>query len=207
MASNKNITMKQFNGTDYDTLYPKTVAAQIDDVYSKSEVYSKAETYSQSQLYTQAQTLTDATKTLYGLNSSAVPNDVFNVIKSTFDSSVKIATGTYVGTGKSGSSYPCSLTFSFAPKLVMIYQTGYIGIVSGSSASKEVSYYVILPNLTTSFRIISYINSDYREMNNTVTFSGNTISWYSEANNDVYAPNQLNRSGTRYGYIAIGGGD
>ena len=66
MASNKNITMKQFNGTDYDTLYPKTVAAQIDDVYSKSEVYSKAETYSQSQLYTQAQTLTDATKTLYG---------------------------------------------------------------------------------------------------------------------------------------------
>ena len=29
MATTKNITMKQFNGTDYDTLYPKTVAAQI----------------------------------------------------------------------------------------------------------------------------------------------------------------------------------
>ena len=37
MATNKNITMKQFNGVDYDTLYPKTTASQIDDVYSKSE--------------------------------------------------------------------------------------------------------------------------------------------------------------------------
>lgn len=40
MASIKNITMKQYNGTDYDTLYPKTIAAQIDDVYSKSETSS-----------------------------------------------------------------------------------------------------------------------------------------------------------------------
>lgn len=38
MATNKNITMKQFNGVDYDTLYPKTIAAQIDDVYSKDEM-------------------------------------------------------------------------------------------------------------------------------------------------------------------------
>lgn len=38
MATNKNITMKQFNGVDYDTLYPKTIASQVDDVYSKSEV-------------------------------------------------------------------------------------------------------------------------------------------------------------------------
>ena len=30
MATNKNITMKQFNGTDYDTLYPKTIASQVD---------------------------------------------------------------------------------------------------------------------------------------------------------------------------------
>ena len=38
MAIEKNITMKQFNGTDYDTLYPKTIASQIPDVYSKTEV-------------------------------------------------------------------------------------------------------------------------------------------------------------------------
>lgn len=29
MAVNKNITMRQYNGTDYDTLYPQTIASQI----------------------------------------------------------------------------------------------------------------------------------------------------------------------------------
>ena len=32
MATEKNITMKQFNGTDYDTLYPKTIASQVDGI-------------------------------------------------------------------------------------------------------------------------------------------------------------------------------
>ena len=82
MATTKNITMKQFNGTDYDTLYPKTVAAQIDDVYSKNETYPKSQLYTQSQLYTKQQVLSDATKTLYGLNSNAVPDDVFSWIDS-----------------------------------------------------------------------------------------------------------------------------
>ena len=54
MATTKNIIMKQFNGTDYDTLYPKTVAAQIDDVYSKSETYPQSQLYTRSQLYTKA---------------------------------------------------------------------------------------------------------------------------------------------------------
>ena len=75
MATTKNITMKQFNGTDYDTLYPKTVAAQIDDVYSKSETYSKNDVYTKSQVYDKTQTLADATKTMYGLGSTATPND------------------------------------------------------------------------------------------------------------------------------------
>ena len=29
MSTNKNITMKQYNGIDYDTLYPKTTASQV----------------------------------------------------------------------------------------------------------------------------------------------------------------------------------
>ena len=80
MATEKNITMKQFNGTDYDTLYPKTVAAQIDDVYSKDETYPKSQLYTQSQLYTKEQILTDATKTLYGLGADAVPDDLFKTL-------------------------------------------------------------------------------------------------------------------------------
>ena len=80
MATEKNITMKQFNGTDYDTLYPKTVAAQIDDVYSKDETYPKSQLYTQSQLYTKEQILTDSTKTLYGLGADAVPDDAFSLL-------------------------------------------------------------------------------------------------------------------------------
>lgn len=41
MASNKNITMRQFNGTDYDYLYPRTTTGQVsglyDNIYTKSQ--------------------------------------------------------------------------------------------------------------------------------------------------------------------------
>ena len=64
MATERNITMKQFNGIDYDTLYPKTIASQVDGVYNKEE------------------TISDATKTLYGLLSTAVPDDAFKKMPS-----------------------------------------------------------------------------------------------------------------------------
>lgn len=62
MATKKNITMKQFNGTDYDTLYPKTIAEQVDGIYGKDEI------------------LNNSTKALYGLTNSAVPNDVLSLL-------------------------------------------------------------------------------------------------------------------------------
>ena len=62
MATNKNITMKQFNGTDYDTLYPKTKVEQVEGAYAQQQI------------------LADSTKTLYGLGADAVPNDVLNML-------------------------------------------------------------------------------------------------------------------------------
>lgn len=62
MASEKKITMREYNGTDYDTLYPKTIAEQVDGVYSKDEV------------------LSNSTKALYGLTDSAVPDNVFSLL-------------------------------------------------------------------------------------------------------------------------------
>ena len=59
MATNKNITMKQFNGRDYDTLYPKTKVEQVEGAYSQQQI------------------LSDSTKGLYGLGNSAVPDDAF----------------------------------------------------------------------------------------------------------------------------------
>ena len=59
MATDKLITMKQFNGTDYDTLYPKTIASQVDGVYNKQEV------------------IKDTTKSMFGYGSSAIPDTIF----------------------------------------------------------------------------------------------------------------------------------
>lgn len=67
MATNKNITMKQYNGVDYDTLYPKTIASQIIDL--TNEYYNKT------------QTLSDATKILYGLANTVTPDDIFMSLK------------------------------------------------------------------------------------------------------------------------------
>lgn len=58
MATNKNITMKRFNGTDYDTLYPETIIEQVKGAYTKQQI------------------LTSATAALYGLGADAVPDDV-----------------------------------------------------------------------------------------------------------------------------------
>ncbi len=62
MATEKNIVMKEFNGTDYDTLYPKTIGTQVDGIF------------------TAEQTLTNNTSALYGLGTDAVPDDVFSFL-------------------------------------------------------------------------------------------------------------------------------
>lgn len=66
LATNKNITMKQFNGTDYDILYPKTKVEQVEGAY------------------TQQQILSNSTKGLYGLDSGAVPDDAFVTLTNCF---------------------------------------------------------------------------------------------------------------------------
>ena len=91
----KNIQMQEKTSSGYDILYPQTIAAQIEDVYSKDE------------------TITAATKALYGLGATATPNQVFSAISTALDGKARIQTGSYVGTGTYGASNPCSLTFDF----------------------------------------------------------------------------------------------
>ena len=91
----KNIQMQEKTSSGYDILYPQTIAAQIEDVYSKDE------------------TITTATKALYGLGATATPNQVFSAISTALDGKARIQTGSYVGTGTYGESNPCSLTFLF----------------------------------------------------------------------------------------------
>ena len=109
MASEKNITMRQYNGVDYDTLYPKTKVEQVEGAY------------------TQQQILANSTKGLYGLGTDAVPDDVLALIKTLVDNAQNSADGkakiekqNYIGTGVAGQSAPTSVTFSFVPKIVFL---------------------------------------------------------------------------------------
>lgn len=87
MASENNITMKQYNGTDYDTLYPKNTSQQS--------------------------LLNDSTlATALGLSGTPTVNDALTAINTLVAGGAKIETGSYVGTGTYGASNPCSLTFN-----------------------------------------------------------------------------------------------
>lgn len=102
---------------------------------------------------------------------------------------VKIATGSYTGTGTYGASNPNSLTFSFKPKILMI-------------SDNPTSYPLGMDHFGMWFAGIDlFISSGtgsqgYQPI---VNILGNIISWY--ASSDVY---QLNESGRKYHYIAIG---
>ena len=197
MATTKNITMKQFNGTDYDTLYPKTIASQIPDVYSKTEV------------------LTTETLSKYGLTADKLPNDVFQQIKTLIDNvqasadgKARIQTGSYVGTGTYGESNPCSLTFDFAPKFFFVYCNDTIS-VSNDKTYPSYGLFVFnnLYNIATFYSIYnSYSTVTTSALKTSCT--GNTVTWYCTSSSGYTVLEgkplvQFNHN-TTYHYIAIG---
>lgn len=98
---------------------------------------------------------------------------------------VRIATGSYVGTGTYGASNPCSLTFDFAPRYIVI-TTGY----TMSSFASTDSW----------IRPVSSANGMAGSHPCTITWLENGITWYGD-----YSPDyQINKSGTTYYYLAIG---
>lgn len=208
MATNKNITMKHFNGTDYDTLYPKTIASQIPDVYSKTD------------------TITATTLSQLGLSANKLPNDAFQQIKtlvdnaqSSADSKARIQTGSYVGTGTYGANNPCSLTFDFEPKFLLFFQQNII--------QNYPDAYPPVPRNDKVWSLITegiwannilYINYENARSEGYVVNKivwGKTVTWYSvnleqgvdgviENNKNISAMSQFNISGTIYKYVAIG---
>ena len=101
---------------------------------------------------------------------------------------VRIATGSYTGTGTYGASNPCSLTFPFVPKLV--------AIVCDSSGS--IYSYTILVHE-------SPIGMDGTGLHVSWDDVGKTVSWYTTESSSSYGPAyQLNHSRGEYHYAAIG---
>lgn len=107
-----DITMKQYNGSNYDTLYPKDISQQV--LLNSSSIAS-------------AIGLTMANPTLA---------DTVNQLQTNINN--KSAIGSYVGTGEYGSNHKNSLTFAFVPKLVIVMGAydgrAYYGIFINGSA-------------------------------------------------------------------------
>ena len=211
MATTKNITMKQFNGTDYDTLYPKTIASQIPDVYSKTEV------------------LTTETLSKYGLTANKLPNDVFQQIKTLIDnvqasadSKARIQTGSYVGTGTYGKNNPCSLTFDFVPEIICIYcfkdENNNLGVIgnseygSASSSQEQMSYTMVNTSIATTKYAKPGFGRWYSGQANQTYYSywkcsndRKTYYWYSVSHDGTFGNStyQLNSTGYTYYYFGL----
>ena len=136
--------------------------------------------------------LTDATAALFGLTDAAVPDDVFALLS---QNRARMAFGDYTGTGTYGSSNAVTLTFPFAPKLVVVLSenSSYFG-PSGSSNIYS-SWLMAISGVTKVF--VGYYGND--EV--VVSWSGNTISYYTEQASPGGQCNELNK---KYYYIAIG---
>ena len=143
--------------------------------------------------------LKEATAVLYGLNATAVPDEVLVAARSlistaqkTADSKCKIVSGSYVGTGTYGKANKNSLTFDSPPKMLIITSPG------RTFANNVRSYYLLLylfgfDGLAPS----TFTNKSDGFYMVTISGSGNTVSWYSTGS----AEYQLNKSGVTYDYI------
>ena len=125
-------------------------------------------------------------------------NAAFAAVEAAMAGGLKLQSGTYTGKGTYGSSNPNSLSFDFAPNLVVIVNphNGLFtiltqGIVKAVFWGSTMNYVgENSSNMTT-----SYAKADVSWSN-----GGATVSWYT-----YYAAwQQYNESGTTYHYFAIG---
>lgn len=96
---------------------------------------------------------------------------------------VKIATGSYTGTGTYGSSNPNSLTFEFEPKLVLVNGDSQYGLIA-------------IKDCTISLASTS-------NMVQRIIWNNKTVSWFTAALNPS-GSSQYNGAGNTYYYVAIG---
>ena len=110
------------------------------------------------------------------------------------EAGVRIATGSYVGTGRYGASNPNSLTFPFEPKLVIIR-------VQPSSYDSDHMAIFLKPVLNSTSMLRSS-KSGGQISGNTIpcTWDKNTLTWYSTESQDA----QLNIKNATYYYVVIG---
>lgn len=146
----------------------------------------------------------------YGLNQWSLEDQVimseFNADNAKIEQALlelktalpQLTTGSYIGTGTCGESSPNTLTFDFVPKLVIVTATerGMSG-----SANNTPLLVCIHGSSVTMFPTGNTTGGNYYALKMHLTWSGNTLSWYTDSTN---VDQQLNREGALYHYFAIG---
>lgn len=193
----------------YPQRYQLVKVEGTDDIYDL--IPAPGEVSEVGTLVNKATLLQDITAALFGLGSDAVPDDVFKVLSNAalYEDgefklpnggdvpTVKIETGSYVGTG----SIPVMLTFSFKPQLVFI----------GRDYTKDQQHFGQLDCLLISF-IPEAPSNQYANSLFTFGFSGNYAAVGSVSqmfsDNTLYFNSQMygggNYTGVTYSYVAIG---
>ena len=117
-----------------------------------------------------------------------------------------IATGTYVGTNEYGVNHPNSLTFDFAPKLLIVRKLGSrfsmtINLI-GATEEYSKSAAQVSSNIKAGWSDLDYYHV-VADLN--VKVEGNTISWYydGEAHDSTAGQEQQFNDDSSYSYIAI----
>lgn len=108
----------------------------------------------------------------------------------------KIATGSYVGTGKCGASNKNTLTFGFEPKMVIVHQDATMMFNSDSGLQNTLFW---VKGVTK-----QYNGNTSNDVTVNFTQSGNTFSYYINSTITGNANFQMNDSGKTYNYLAIG---
>ena len=190
MATNYNITMKQFNGTDYDNLYPaanlsnsigsitasqisgKIPASQISGLSTTPNVSNATGTLAVSHGGTGRTTLTSGYY-LVGNGTGTVTLQSPSQLQSSLglDDYAKIQTGSYTGTGTYGSSNPNSLTFDF-PMQIFFMQ--------GDAMSTNGFFIINNPVYSSTYVTLTFTSSraQFSKTYLDFSFSGNMIQWY-----------------------------
>lgn len=166
--------------------------------------------------YTKLQTVSDSTKTEYGLQSTAIPDNLFAIlanailwinssavtVKNTPLPICKIYTGSYNGTGTSGKSNPTTIISPFVPQVVFVSTNRF---VEESLSNTYASTVVMLKNINTYYSLYGGSGASPSVSGNISSWTNTSVSWYNTINQGQLGPRlQMNLTGSTYQYAVLG---
>ena len=215
MATNYNITMKQFNGTDYDNLYPAANLSNSIGQIQSSQIAGGINVGNATGTLPVANGgtgLTSLTSGYYlvGNGTGQVTLQSPSQLQSSLglDQYAKIQTGSYTGTGTYGSSNPNSLTFNTSPYFLSVEgSTGFRTFIQGTNNSFNI-FFIPVTSLSEGSPVGYYAGqvtgtSDYDYFY--IYKNENSVFWYvttdaSSPNATVYSAKQFNLNNLEYNY-------